>query len=84
MGAGADLYHPAITLTVLAQAYLLTEDFLDGAPSAMILGDNIFFGHGLPEELAAADARETAARSLATGWPIRNVMASWISTCKAK
>ncbi len=33
----------------LAQAYLLAEDFLAGAPSAMILGDNLFFGHGLPE-----------------------------------
>lgn len=42
----------------LAQAYLLTKDFLDGAPSAMVLGDNIFFGHGLPELLAAADTRE--------------------------
>jgi glucose-1-phosphate thymidylyltransferase len=42
----------------LAQAYLLAEDFLDGAPSAMVLGDNIFFGHGLPEQLAAADAVE--------------------------
>lgn len=31
----------------LAQAYLLAEEFLDGAPSAMVLGDNIFFGHGL-------------------------------------
>ncbi len=41
----------------LAQAYLLAEDFLDGAPSAMVLGDNIFFGHGLPELLAAANAR---------------------------
>lgn len=41
----------------LAQAYLLAEDFLDGSPSAMVLGDNIFFGHGLPEMLAAADAR---------------------------
>lgn len=41
----------------LAQAYLLAEDFLAGAPSAMILGDNIFFGHGLPEDLAAADSR---------------------------
>ncbi|WP_460273026.1 glucose-1-phosphate thymidylyltransferase RfbA [Celeribacter sp. ULVN23_4] len=41
----------------LAQAYLLAEDFLDGAPSAMVLGDNIFFGHGLPEMLAAADAK---------------------------
>ena len=42
----------------LAQAYLLAKDFLDGAPSAMVLGDNIFFGHGLPEHLAAADGQE--------------------------
>ncbi|WP_299628667.1 glucose-1-phosphate thymidylyltransferase RfbA [uncultured Tateyamaria sp.] len=42
----------------LAQAYLLAADFLDGAPSAMVLGDNIFFGHGLPDRLAAADAVE--------------------------
>ena len=41
----------------LAQAYLLTRDFLDGAPSAMVLGDNIFFGHGLPHVLAQADAK---------------------------
>ncbi len=41
----------------LAQAYLLTDEFLDGAPSAMVLGDNIFFGHGLPEILARADAQ---------------------------
>lgn len=39
----------------LAQAYILAEDFLDGAPSAMILGDNIFFGHALPELLASAN-----------------------------
>ena len=43
----------------LAQAYLLAEDFLNGAPSAMVLGDNIFFGHGLPDLLANADARQT-------------------------
>ncbi len=41
----------------LAQAYLLARDFLDGAPSAMVLGDNIFFGHGLPVVLAVADAK---------------------------
>ena len=41
----------------LAQAYLLAEEFLAGAPSALVLGDNIFFGHGLPERLAAADAQ---------------------------
>jgi len=43
----------------LAQAYLLAEEFLDGAPSAMVLGDNIFFGHGLPELLADADRQAT-------------------------
>ncbi|MCS3744344.1 glucose-1-phosphate thymidylyltransferase RfbA [Rhizobium sp. BK661] len=40
----------------LAQAYILAEEFLDGSPSAMVLGDNIFFGHGLPELLKEADA----------------------------
>ncbi|MCV2871494.1 glucose-1-phosphate thymidylyltransferase RfbA [Defluviimonas sp. WL0050] len=41
----------------LAQAYLLAEDFLGGAPSAMVLGDNVFFGEGLSAKLKAADAR---------------------------
>ena len=41
----------------LAQAYLLARDFLAGAPSVLVLGDNIFFGHGLPEMLAAAGAK---------------------------
>ncbi len=45
----------------LAQAFILAEDFLNGAPSALILGDNIFFGHGLPEVLAAADAKQNGA-----------------------
>lgn len=43
----------------LAQAYILAEDFLAGAPSAMVLGDNVFFGEGLPARLASADARDT-------------------------
>ena len=45
----------------LAQAFILAEDFLDGAPSAMVLGDNIFFGHGLPDILAAADEQTSGA-----------------------
>ena len=45
----------------LAQAFILGEDFLDGAPSALILGDNIFFGHGLPEVLATACDKEKGA-----------------------
>jgi len=40
----------------LAQAYTLTETFLDGARSCMVLGDNVFFGHGLPQLLAEANA----------------------------
>ena len=45
----------------LAQGLILAEDFLDGSPSAMILGDNIFFGHGLPEILADVDAQDKGA-----------------------
>ncbi|WP_170329130.1 glucose-1-phosphate thymidylyltransferase RfbA [Ruegeria arenilitoris] len=45
----------------LAQAFILAEAFLAGHPSALILGDNIFFGHGLPELMAAADAETEGA-----------------------
>lgn len=45
----------------LAQAYILAEDFLDGAPSAMVLGDNIFFGHALPDILRRADQQPDGA-----------------------
>lgn len=43
----------------LAQAFILAEPFLKGSPSAMILGDNIFFGHGLPDILRDADLQLT-------------------------
>jgi glucose-1-phosphate thymidylyltransferase len=45
----------------LAQAFILAEEFLDGAPSAMVLGDNIFFGVGLSEVLARADINSAGA-----------------------
>jgi len=47
----------------LAQAYILAEDFLAGAPSAMVLGDNIFFGHGLPKLMEDA-GRQTGGGSV--------------------
>jgi len=45
----------------LAQAFILAESFLDGASSAMVLGDNVFFGHGLPELLAMAASQTLGA-----------------------
>jgi len=45
----------------LAEAYILADTFLDGHPSALILGDNIFYGDGLPELLAAADSNSAGA-----------------------
>ncbi len=44
----------------LAQAYIVGADFVRGSNSALILGDNIFFGHGMPEALAAACANPRA------------------------
>ncbi|MGV8841440.1 MAG: glucose-1-phosphate thymidylyltransferase RfbA [Bauldia sp.] len=45
----------------LAQAYVIGADFVGGDPSALILGDNIFYGHGFPEQLEAAAARPRGA-----------------------
>ena len=45
----------------LAQAFLIGEDFLAGAPSALVLGDNIFYGHDLGRRLQAATAQTRGA-----------------------
>jgi len=45
----------------LAQAYIIGADFVRGSSSALILGDNIFYGHGLPDLLANAVARSSGA-----------------------
>ncbi|MDP3619265.1 MAG: glucose-1-phosphate thymidylyltransferase RfbA [Ramlibacter sp.] len=45
----------------LAQAFIIGRDFLDGAPSALVLGDNIFYGHDLVKLLQEADAQQTGA-----------------------
>jgi glucose-1-phosphate thymidylyltransferase len=45
----------------LAQAFLIGEEFLDGSPSALVLGDNIFYGHDFHELLASAMARQGGA-----------------------
>ncbi|WP_028744963.1 glucose-1-phosphate thymidylyltransferase RfbA [Rhizobium mesoamericanum] len=45
----------------LAQAFIIGEEFLRGAPSALVLGDNIFYGHDLPLLLQSGMSRETGA-----------------------
>ena len=45
----------------LAQAFILGKDFVGGAPSALVLGDNIYYGHDLQGLLHAANARDTGA-----------------------
>ena len=45
----------------LAQAFIIGEAFLSGAPSALVLGDNIFYGHDFETLLAAAQARRDGA-----------------------
>lgn len=45
----------------LAQALIIAEDFLEGGPSALILGDNLFFGAGLQDLLKTADEKSDGA-----------------------
>jgi glucose-1-phosphate thymidylyltransferase len=45
----------------LAQAFIIGEKFLDGAPACLILGDNIFYGQGLEQALKSASQREDGA-----------------------
>ena len=63
----------------LAQAYLLAEKFLNGLPSTLVLGDNIFYGHGLPEMLERASLATTGVQSLDITLVILSVMGLWDS-----
>jgi glucose-1-phosphate thymidylyltransferase len=49
----------------IAQAFLLAEEFLGGSPCALVLGDNIFYGHDLAKDLKAAAAKVHGARVFA-------------------
>ena len=66
LGDGSDLgielqYKEQPSPDGLAQAFLLGEEFIAGGPVALALGDNIFYGHGFPESLERAMARESGA-----------------------
>lgn len=53
----------------IAQAFLIGKEFIDGSPTTLVLGDNIFYGHGIPETLY----RMTQSRKGAT------VLAYWVN-----
>jgi glucose-1-phosphate thymidylyltransferase len=54
----------------LADAFIVGEDFIDGEPACLILGDNIFFGHGLSEQVHhAAEVKEGA---VIFAYPVRD------------
>ncbi|WP_425405338.1 glucose-1-phosphate thymidylyltransferase RfbA [Hwanghaeella sp.] len=53
----------------IAQAFLIGKEFIDGSPTTLVLGDNIFYGHGIPETLY----RMTQSKKGAT------VLAYWVN-----
>ena len=61
----------------LAQAFILGADFVGNAPTALVLGDNIFYGGGLTKKLRLAAQRETGRRSLPTTLRIPSATAWW-------
>ena len=64
----------------LAQAYMIGAPFVEGHNSVLMLGDNIFYGHGLTESLTIAADEPTAPRSSPIMCAIRSVTASSNST----
>ncbi len=68
----------------LAQAFVIGEEFIGDDSVAMILGDNIFAGHGLTKRLLHAANKKTEQPFSVIMWMIRSVLVSWNLTLKEK
>jgi glucose-1-phosphate thymidylyltransferase len=66
----------------LAQAFLIGREFIAGDPCALVLGDNLFFGHGLPQLLASAAARDEGATVF--GYWVRDARAYGVAEIDAE
>jgi len=56
----------------LAQAFLIGEEFLDGGPACLVLGDNIFYGGGMAEMLRSAHDAASAGGAVVFGYQVRD------------
>lgn len=56
----------------LAQAFHIGAEFLNGGPASLVLGDNIFYGAGLPEMLAASRERALNGKATVFGYHVEN------------
>ena len=69
----------------LAQAFLIGAEFLDGAPAALVLGDNLFHGHDLVPQLVSSDqVRDRGGDGVRLSGERSGAVTAWLSSMPAE